>query len=294
MVSGQVNHGGSETPDSSLSPGHLVVLSPSHPVIGKRSGLVRRLWGCVRREAAGLLVALQFLTVLPPLLRRPCTEAELGRAVGYFPLVGLLLGLGLLGLDYLLGMIWPPLVMAVLLLAAWVMATGALHLDGFLDTCDGLLGGRTPDDRLRIMRDERVGAFAVIGGVLLVLLQYAALVSLARREAALLLAPTLARWGMAVAIVGFPYGRAEGLGRAMKDNTGWSRAILAGLLAAAVAWGIGGRLGLLAFALVLVFTLVAGRLVLRRLPGLTGDIYGALCVLLEALVLLVVLAGERT
>ena len=129
-------------------------------------------------------------------------------------------------------------VTAALVLAAWVLGTGALHLDGFLDSCDGLFGGHTPEARLRIIRDERAGAFAVIGGILLLLLKYAALAGNPDPLAALVVAPVLGRWGMAVAVVCFPYGRAEGLGRAMKDHAGWPQAVFASLLTGAIVAGV--------------------------------------------------------
>ena len=78
-------------------------------------------------------------------------------------------------LDAALRLVFPGSVAAALVLVAWVALTGALHLDGFLDACDGLLGGGTPEERLRIMRDERVGAFALAGGILLLLVKYSAL-----------------------------------------------------------------------------------------------------------------------
>jgi adenosylcobinamide-GDP ribazoletransferase len=161
-----------------------------------------------------------------------------------------------------------------------------LHLDGFLDSCDGLFGGRTPEKRLEIMRDERAGAFAVVGGVLLLLVKYAALASVQDRLGATLLAPVLGRFGMVLAIVLFPYARAEGLGRAMKDHAGWRELILAALTAGAVSWLAGRERGLVAMALAGALTWLAARLALRRLPGLTGDIYGAICEILEVAVLL--------
>jgi adenosylcobinamide-GDP ribazoletransferase len=244
--------------------------------------------------ATGLLApaaaALQFLTVVPPLVRRPFTPAELGRAVGYFALVGALLGAGLAGLDALLGRLFPPLVTAALLLAAWVLATGALHLDGLLDTCDGLFGGRSVEARLRILRDERVGAFAVVGGLLVVLLKFSALAALPARTAALVVAPAVGRWGMSLAIVAFPYARAEGLGRALKDHAGWRELGLASASAGLIAGLVGWR-GLLALGLSALAAGAVGWFVLRRLPGFTGDVYGALCEVLEVLVLLVFVAG---
>ncbi len=241
----------------------------------------------------GFLAALQFLTVLPPLVRRPLTAAELGRSVGWFAVVGTLLGGALMGTDWALGLLFPSGVTAALLLALWVLATGALHLDGFLDTCDGLFGGRTPEDRLRIMRDERVGAFAVIGGVLLLLVKYSCLAALASRWAALVVAPAVARGGMAVALVALPYARTEGSGRWMKDNAGWFQALLASATAIAAALLAAQWLGLVVVGLAVVVTAAVAAFVLRRLPGLTGDVYGALCEVLEALTLLAFVAGEK-
>jgi adenosylcobinamide-GDP ribazoletransferase len=243
-----------------------------------------------RGGLAALAAAVQFLTVMPPLVRRPFTPQELGGAVGWFPAAGLLLGGLLAGLDWCLAWAFPPGVTAALVLAAWVLCTGALHLDGFLDSCDGLFGGHTPEARLRIMRDERAGAFAVIGGILLLLLKFAALAGNPNRLVALIVAPVIGRWGMAVAVVGFPYGRAEGLGRAMKDHAGWVQVALASVSALAVALPVGVR-ALLALPLAGALTWVAGRFVLRRLQGLTGDIYGALCELMEAVVLLLFVEG---
>jgi adenosylcobinamide-GDP ribazoletransferase len=241
----------------------------------------------------GFLAALQFLTVLPPLVRRPLTAAELGRSVGWFAVVGTLLGGILAGTDWALGLLFPPGVTAALLLGVWTLVTGALHLDGFLDTCDGLFGGRTPEDRLRIMRDERVGAFAVIGGGLLLLLKYSCLATLPTRWAALVVAPAVARGSMAVALVALPYARPEGSGRWMKDHAGLPQAALAGVTALATALLAARWLGLVVIGLAVVTTAAGTAFVLRRLPGLTGDVYGALCEVLEALTLLAFVAGER-
>ncbi len=237
------------------------------------------------------LAAIQFLTLAPPIVRRMFTPVEMGRAVGYFPLVGALLGALLAGLNWGLARVFPVGVSAALVLAAWVIVTGALHLDGFLDSCDGLFGGHTPESRLDIMHDERVGAFGLAGGVLLLLLKYAALVAAPQRTVALLLAPTLARWGMTLVVTLFPYARSKGLGRAMKDHAGWAQAALATAIGLAVAWFAGGGLGLAALALAGMVALAVARFVLARLPGLTGDVYGAVCETAEVAVLLFFAGG---
>jgi adenosylcobinamide-GDP ribazoletransferase len=143
------------------------------------------------------------------------------------------------------------------------------------------------------MRDERVGAYAVIGGVLLLLIKYSSLAALADRTAALLVAPTLGRWGMAVSVVAFPYARAEGLGRVMKDHAGTWQSTLAHLTAVAAALLTAGWVGAAAFGLAVMATAAIAAFVLWRLPGLTGDVYGAQCELVEALTLLVFVAGGK-
>jgi adenosylcobinamide-GDP ribazoletransferase len=237
------------------------------------------------------IAALQFLTVAPPIVRRMFTSQEMGRAVGWFPLVGALLGGILAGLDWALIRILPDGIAAVLVLAASVVATGALHLDGFLDACDGLFGGHTPEKRLEIMRDERVGAFGLTGGVLLLLLKWSALAAASQRVAALALTLTLSRWAISVAIVSAPYAREKGLGRAMKDHAGKAQLALSTIVALVVAVLAGRWLGLLALGLAALTTWLAVRFALSRVPGLTGDLYGAVSELVEAVVLLVFVAG---
>ena len=237
------------------------------------------------------LAAFQFLTILPPIVRRPFTAEELGRSVGFYPLVGLLLGVLLFGLDSGLRLIFPPQVTAALVLVGWVIFTRALHLDGFLDTCDGLFGAFTPEKRMAILRDSRVGAFGVTGGVLLLLVKYAAILTLTDRLAGLLLAPLLGRWAISLAIAFFPYAREQGLGRDIKDNTRWPQVALATVTALVASWLVAGWLGLLILAIAGLAMWLWVHFVLARLPGLTGDIYGATCELIELLILLFFAAG---
>ena len=242
------------------------------------------------------LTAVQFLLVSPAFIKRPFTAQELGAAVGFYPLVGLILGGILLAADYGLSFFMPPLVRAALVLALWVILTGALHLDGFLDACDGLFGGYTPEARLEIMRDERVGAFALAGGALLLLLKFSTLSAIPPIAPALLLAPVLGRWGMTFALVVFPYARLEGLGRAVKDNAGQQQLILATAIALltslVVAWWWADWRALLAFAAAILTAWVGVKYTLSRIPGLTGDIYGALNEIIEVAVLLVMASAS--
>jgi adenosylcobinamide-GDP ribazoletransferase len=238
------------------------------------------------------LAALQFLTIAPAFIRRVFTPQELGRAVGFYPMVGLILGAILAGSNNLLSLIFPTPVTAALLLTLWVLLTGVLHLDGFLDTCDGIFGGNTPEKRLEIMRDERVGAYGLAGGVLLIITKYTALSAQQDPTFALLLAPSLSRWGMTLAIVGFPYARSQGLGRDIKDQTSWRQVLLATIIALAVAWFTYQWIGLIALVSTGLVIWLGARFILQRLPGLTGDIYGAFNEIAELVILLLLLVKQ--
>ncbi len=106
------------------------------------------------------------------------------------------------------------------------------------------------------------------------------------RAAVLVLVPTLGRWAMSLAIVAFPYARPEGLGRAVKDHAGWGQVVLATTLALALAGLTQGWPGLAAMGLAAATTWVVARFALARVPGLTGDLYGAICEMVEVVTLL--------
>ncbi len=246
---------------------------------------------------ASFVAALQFLLITPAFIRRPFTPEEMGRSVRFYPLAGLLLGALLAAADALAGFLWPVPVRSALLLVLWIVVTGGLHLDGFLDSCDGLLGGFTAERRMEIMRDERVGAYGLAGGVLLLLLMYSCLNAIGTmRWAALLLTPVLGRCGISVAVAAFPYARETGLGRDIKNHAQRTDAAVALLTAFVVA----AALSLILHTPVPVIALMAGaaifwlstRWILGRIPGMTGDTYGAVNMLVEAATLLVVAAAH--
>src|SRR5437762_599599 len=133
------------------------------------------------------------------------------------------------------------------------------------------------------MRDSHVGSFGVAGAGLMLIGKYAALASLEAtpRWAALVTAAVLGRWAMSLAIGCFPGGRAEGLGRLVKDATRPLDLALAGVLAVLACLACLGAAGALLFLAVSLLTWLAGRALVARLPGLTGDTYGALNELAE-------------
>ncbi|MCL5257602.1 MAG: adenosylcobinamide-GDP ribazoletransferase [Chloroflexi bacterium] len=235
-----------------------------------------------------LLTALGFLTVVPVPEGAGGAE-EFGRSFPYFPVVGLFLGGVLVLLNYLLGLVFAPVVVNALLVVALVVLTGGLHVEGLMDSCDGILNSSPPERRLEIMKDSRVGAFGVLGAVSALLLKFATISVLAgdTRVVALLIAPVLSRWAMVFAALHFPYGRAGGgLGSLFLQTTGRNALLVATSLAvvlAALLWQVAG---LLLLILVLLVTYGGAKFVMRRIPGLTGDVYGAINEVCEVVVLL--------
>ncbi|MGE3912695.1 MAG: adenosylcobinamide-GDP ribazoletransferase, partial [Chloroflexota bacterium] len=235
------------------------------------------------------LLALQFLTILPPALRHPPRPDDLGRSEAFFPLVGLLLGAVLAISDRALEPFVAPLVLNALLVIALTAMTGALHLDGIIDTFDGLFmsGGRV--QRLAVMRDPRAGAYGVVAVVLVLGLKLAALASLPQsaRFGALLAAPCLGRWAIVLVTSQFAYARSEGMGLAFKQSLRWTHVIVAGAISAEVAVFVLGASGILTWFLASTAALIVAHYVASRLGGLTGDTYGAICELVETGVLVV-------
>jgi len=217
-----------------------------------------------------------------------------------FPVVGL-------GLGWAWGWVaawasgWSsPDAAAAMTLALSAMVTGALHLDGLADTADGVFGGRTPERRLEIMRDSRVGAFGVVALVLVLLVKFAALGSLCRARAACAAAEAwaaaamTARFGMVLAAGLSCYARpGPGTGRHFIDTIRPHHAALSAMVIAAALAGLPAVGGACADLRVWLRVVTPGLLAAlgltfylrRRLGGLTGDTLGAIGECVEAVVL---------
>ena len=223
-----------------------------------------------------LLAALQFLTILP--VKRNFTNAQMGRATAYFPVIGLIIGAILLGLHYLLDFLLPGGVVNALLLATLVILSGGLHLDGLADTIDGLAGHRTPERRLEIMHDSRIGGIGAVGLFMVLIIEYVALNSIPGKwmPFSLLLAPTVSRWAMVNSIFAYPYARPEGLGKAFKQGVSQRELLIASLVTLALAVILFQWAGLVIIATVFIIINGAALYFKRQLGGLTGDTYGAI------------------
>ena len=234
--------------------------------------------------------AWQLLTVIPPPHRYKYTSGDISKSLLFFPIVGLFLGLVLLGLDFLLGLFLPPILINVLLLIVLVVLTGALHLDGFIDTCDGLAVKSSVQEKLYVMSDSRVGGFGVVGGCCLILAEFASLVALPEglRSSALVLMPLLSRWGMVYAIFSFPAAKKEGMGWAIKQGADWEKMALATVISLMIALALFSWWGAVLLAAICLLILLFSKYLCSRFGGLTGDNYGAINEFAEVAVLFLI------
>lgn len=252
--------------------------------------------------------AFQLLSRFPVPVEIPFDNRVLRRSVVCYPVVGLAIGLVLAGAGWVLSLLLPPVPAAALVTGLWVALTGGFHLDGLMDTADGVLSHRSREDMLAIMKDSRVGAMGAAACVLQLLLKFALLEGLLESgwQAWAGLLPAVAiwsRWAMAAAVAWWPYARSGGgLGALLSGFGGRQLAVCtvlaAGLSAGAGAWGGGAILTDMALALALSlpalgFSVLLARRLAVKLGGLTGDTYGAINELTETFLLLVILLAGR-
>ena len=230
--------------------------------------------------------ALAFLTPLPV----GTTEPPDRRTLAWFPFVGALIGTVLGGVWWGAERLWPAPVAAGLVVAADLALTGMLHLDGLMDTADGLLPHISRERRLAVMAQPDVGAFGVAIAVVVIGLRFTALASMP--PSVLLLAGVwcASRTTMAVIAGALPYVRDQGLAASVAGNA-WRPTGLYGLIASiSIGAFAGGRAQEAAVASVFVGALAVALFARRRIGGFTGDVLGAAGVIGETVALVIAAA----
>lgn len=235
--------------------------------------------------------ALAFLSALP--VPKRAHGLPTGFTLACFAPAGLLLGGVVAGLEVALAPVLPVAPRSAVLLAALAVLCGAMHLDGLMDSVDGLFGARTRERRLEVMRDSRVGAYGVAAAGLALLVQYGALGAVAgSRPLAVLVAVGLSRAASAFALGVARPAREEGLASVFAVP----HRLVAGCGALAVAGGVavwlGGLRGVAALGVAVVVALGVVWVFRRRVGGMTGDGFGAVVELSLAGALLC-LAAQR-
>ena len=235
--------------------------------------------------------AWHFLTAIPISRRHHVpTVHELAASMAWYSTVGLLIG-GLVALADVGLRAWVAAEVGnALLIVLLVLVTRGLHQDGLADTVDGVAGGRTVEDRLRIMRDPRVGAFGATALFLTLLLRYAGLLALPSpmRLPVLLCMPALGRWAMVSLAWTSPSARRDGgLAASFLTHLSWQHVTLSSLvLAVALTMALGGSVAVATLGVAILLLVFIRQRCLTLLGGVTGDVLGATNEVVEIVFLL--------
>jgi len=240
-----------------------------------------------RREARALSAAFTFLTRLPLGALASHDPADLPRSAAYFPVVGAVVG-AIGAVVLVLGLrLWMPMIAVLLSVCATVWVTGAFHEDALADSLDGFGGGWSRDQVLAIMKDSRVGSYALIGMILVVAVKVAALTSIAQTTdalhaaAGLVAAHTLGRWSSLPLIRAYPYvrqsmdGDRASAGRPFVASVTTARIVAGTVLTIAIVGVSLAHRAWIAGLVSVIVTWIAGRYFARRIGGITGDALGA-------------------
>ena len=241
----------------------------------------------IRREWRALACAMQFLTRIPLATRTIFDDKDYANSLAWYPVIGLVLG----GLVWLSGVALAGLsstsLTAALVLAVWVLLTGALHLDGVADCADAWVGGFGDREKtFQILKDPRSGPIAVVVLVLVLLIKWAALEVLLGSEhwSIIWLIPLLARGAMPYIFWRLDYVRSSGLGAAFVEGLSRQRILISLLFLVVIAvLSLTGQLGILVLFVVvsLLIYLWWKRASYQKLGGFNGDCAGALVEFLE-------------
>lgn len=233
-----------------------------------------------------LLIAIQFLTVIPITLPKLPTTYQTTLSLAFYPVVGLMIG----GILWLLAMLLPlpTLLLSAILLLCWVWLTGGLHLDGLADTADGWVGGYGDKNRtLHIMKDPNCGAMGVIAIIMILLLKWASIHSLLTLDHAigLTVIPILGRVSTLLLFLTTPYIRKNGIGSALQYANRFV-IITAGLISSLSLMIFGWQHALVLCGVFLAVVIFLRHHFIKRLGGMTGDTLGATIEISETVLLI--------
>lgn len=264
----------------------------------------------IKQYIYGCVAAIQFLTILPIRMHIEFEKNILHKSVIFFPVVGVILGLIISLLGWGISYAVPANLGALLLVIVWIVLTGGLHLDGLMDSADGILSRRNRDQMLDIMKDSRVGAFGVISAIVMIALKWSSLAYLLHEVATkqisiawlvLIVVGTAmwSRWWMVIAVSSWKPARSNGLasmfhGIRRQYVSAATTTTLFLYLMALMIYAINVPLknnfvwlALLIPMLSAIVGWVAAKWMKAKLGGLTGDTYGAMTELIEGVTLVI-------
>ncbi|MFZ6016380.1 MAG: adenosylcobinamide-GDP ribazoletransferase [Nitrospirota bacterium] len=262
-----------------------------------------------------ILLAFQFLTIVPLRVGGEISEKEIGGASACFPLVGVFQGALLVAANFILKKVFPVELTNGLLVLLLVLSNGGFHLDGLADTFDAI-GAKSEcntdidiQKRLAIMRDSTIGPIGVIAIVLTLLLKFLALNSLSHSSLSifhlsLFLMPILPKWTMVISMFYGKPAREEGLGRIFINRIGFKEIAISTIVLFVILIGLQVFFShymsdnqYIFYAILLVIMYFFSRMSVgffnRKFGGLTGDTLGAISEITEITFLSMLLAWSR-
>jgi len=231
-----------------------------------------------------LAAALRFLTLIPVPGKYGTQPADLRSSVAWFPVVGLLIGLGAMVVAELSNLAGSPILAAALLTVLLPVFSGGLHVDGLADTADGFLSSRTRERTMEIMKDSRIGVMGATAVFCVLLVKFAAFASLGMGDLsrAAFIVPIAGRSAIVLQMALLPYIRKAGLGAVFGDVRRIPEAAWSAVFLGIACFAVGGSALVLAGGAALGAAAGFAFISRARIGGATGDTYGAACELAEA------------
>lgn len=229
----------------------------------------------------GLILSFQFFTRIPINIQVDFDSKNLKYAIFFLPLVGALIG-SISGLVYYFLAPHNQMIAAFLTLLMTILLTGGLHLDGVSDSFDGFLSNQAKEKTLEIMNDSRIGAFGVLSLILLILLKFIMILNTPNLPVVLILSLTNSRWVSSWIIATKKLAKPKGLGKIFHDAKPKKYVLLSGIIYGVFLLLIDFKY-IIPLILNFLFAQWVSQIAYKKIDGLTGDIYGMIIELGEAI-----------
>lgn len=235
------------------------------------------------------ILTLQFLTRIPININVEANKEDFAKGIIYFPIVGLIIGVFnmtfYMGANYIASGLFP----IICCILANCIITGALHIDGLADTCDGIFSARNKERILEIMKDSRIGTNGAIAIIFDFLLRISILQSFNNKDILIpiLLSPVIAKTLVAFSI-GFSADARTGggMGSLFMEKSSRYRALGALTLGLGIIGAISGGSGLISLMICSIIMFVYKHYIYEKIGGMTGDTLGAANEVMEVVFLI--------
>lgn len=234
------------------------------------------------------ILLLQFFTRIPIKKNVNYDNESYGKATFLLPIIGLIVGFFLYSLGFfLIKLEVSKEIYALAMVIGWIFITGALHIDGFADSIDGILSYRPKEKILEIMRDPHIGTNGVIGIVLLILSKFFLYKEL--NPLIIMLSFVMGRIAIIFSASFGKYARAKGMALAIIEYNN-KRSFLASFIITSLIFSFFKNYYVYVL-LTLVFVYFIHVKIVKKIGGVTGDTLGFVCEISEVFFLLLVYLG---